>query len=285
MTKPSITYGHGFFSDCNSGSGWTETEDGNVGSTTILEKDLFNMYITESGGNKVYYLYYADLDLSPSVYTKIFWRYKTSSDSIKAKIDIQFASGYQTVLAESSSSTYYSVGSATIETTKGNINYVKLYANQATGTVYYDFVLICKGVFTLPNTLFGKRFMPETRNVYIDIPSRSGDITQHLGTKLAKLELSCNLDRGNWKRSGDYVNGQVFEDIWHNAKTEPWQWLTTGMGTTIDEHFYQRQFKATMDEPVFSEDGKEHRLDLTFHEYRRSSATNETSVERFGENV
>jgi len=240
--------------------------------------DYFKLNITSSTGNKTYNIYASAGSLSPSVYTKLVYRYKTSDTNIKAKIVAQFNDGSQTVLSESSSTTWVT-GSATLDTDKGSLLWIRLYANQATGQVYYDFVLVCKGIFTFPNCGYGLEFTPPARYAMLEIPSRVGDITQNLGSPSATVTIGCNLDVGDWKRSGDYVDGEVFLDIAHNSSSEPFQWLDTGT----------EQFKATLDTPVFRReaDGNSARriLELTFREYRRSSASNESYVERFGLNL
>jgi len=190
----------------------------------------------------------------------------------------RFQSGSQTILSESSSTTWVT-GSATLDTSKGNLLWLWLYANQATGQVYYDFVLVCKGIFTFPNCGYGLEFTPPARYAMLEIPTRVGDITQNLGSPSATVTIGCDLDVGDWKRSGDHVDGEVFLDIAHNSSSEPWQWLDTGT----------EQFKATLDTPVFRRESNGNSvrriLDLTFREYRRSSASHETYVERFGLNL
>jgi len=144
-----------------------------------------------------------------------------------------------------------------------------------------------KGTFTFPNVGHGLEYTPPPRYAIIPIPSRVGDITQGLGSELATVRASCDLDIGTWKRlvangysADDYVDGQVFDEISHRTYTEPWQWLNTGTG---------RQFKATLETPVFryatSGNKTTHILDLLFREYRLSDASNESHVERFGLNL
>lgn len=189
-----------------------------------------------------------------------------------------FQSGSQTVLSESSSTTWV-IGSATLDADKGDLWGLSLYANQATGQVYYDFILVCKGIFTFPNCGYGLEFTPPARYAMLEPPGRIGDITQNLGSPSATVTIGCDLDIGDWKRSGDHVDGEVFLDIAHNSRSEPWQWLDTGT----------EQFKATLDTPVFRRESNGNSvrriLDLTFREYRRSSASHASYVERFGLNL
>jgi hypothetical protein len=294
MTKPTITFGHGFLSDCNKLTGltygdWTETDLGTLLSSSVTYDDYFVMVRT--AGATEAYLSYPDeggadnLSLSSLVYTTIYWRYQTSNSNIKAKIVLVFSDATtQTVLDETSSLSFIT-GSATITSGK-TIDHIRLYANAAAGTIVYDFVLICKNIFTFPNTEFGTEFTPPPRNVDIEIPGRTTDITQNLGSPNAIFTASCNLDISNatddWKRpqgtlspKTDYVKGEVFLDLAHNTVTEPFQWLDTG----------KEQFKVTLDTLRFPEHSDSHTVDLTFKEYSRSSKSNESYVERFGLNL
>jgi len=303
MTKPTITYGHRFLDDCNKLTGltygdWTETDIGNLLTSSVSVDDYFVMVRT-AGATEAYLSYPSEagannLSISTLVYTKIYWRYQTSNSNIKAKIVLVFSDATtQTVLNETSSLSF-TTGSATITSGK-TIDHIRLHANTAAGTILYDFVLICKNIFTFPNTQYGTEFTPPPRYAMIPIPSRIVDITQNLGSESATFTASSNLDIGrlattlstctgdDWKRpqgldseyQTDYVKGEVFLDIAHNTVTEPFQWLNTG----------KQQFKVTLDTLRFPEHSDSHTLDLTFKEYSRSSKSNESYVERFGLNL
>jgi len=305
MTKPTITYGHGFLDDCNKLTGltygdWTETDTGALLSSAVSVDDYF--VLTRTAGVAEAFLSYPDeggannLNLSPSIYTKIYWRFKTSSSNLKAKIMLIDSGGHgQTVLPETSS-TLFTVGSATINFGDADLlDHIRLYANalaSATGTVTYDFVLVCKNIFVFPNTQYGTEFTPPARYADIEIPSRITDVTQNLGSPSATFTASCNLDIGrltttsgtctgdDWKRpqgvdavyQTDFMKGEVFVDISHNSVTEPFQWLDTG----------KQRFKVTLRTPRFPEHSDSHTLDLEFREYSRSSKSNESYLERFG---
>jgi len=278
-----ITYGHGWLSDCNTTTGWVETEDGNVGSVSVLYDDWFIIHITSSSGNKIYYISYPDeggasnLSLNSTLYTVIYYRY-LANGSAKAKIVLVFSDATtQTVLAETTS-TAWKTGFAYITSGK-TIDHIRFYANQAAGDVYYDFALICMSIFSFPNVGHGLDVRLPPRYAIIPISSRIGDVTQNLGSESATVNVSCDLNRGSWKRSGDYIDGEVFYDIAHNSYQEPFQWLDTG----------SEQFKVTLETPVvhrISDGRKTQRiLDLQFREYSRSSRNHETHVERFGLNL
>ncbi len=158
------------------------------------------------------------------------------------------------------------------------IDHIRLYCNNAVGHVYFDFVLIYKGDFTLPNTKYGLSFKPPCRVAENEAPGASGDELQNLGSKSAIVDIGCDLDMGTWIVGSDTMPGQVFLDIAHNSATEDFQWIDLGPLVA--------QFKVLMREPewqnVAGESEANSMLHLVFLEYRRSPANNETVVERFG---
>lgn len=277
MAKPKITCGHGFLDDGNDAGVWVEVENGNVGTCTSVYDDYLYINITSSSGNKIYYVFRNITNISSDVYTKCLFRYKTAG-ATKAKIVLSFSDeSTQTVLDETSSS-FWNVGIASVTSGK-LIDTIYLYANAGVGSVYYDFVLLCKNQFEFPNAEH-RQFTPPPRYAILKPPTRVGDITQNLGSESATFTCTCNLDVESetlsWKRAGDYMKGEVFIDIAHNSYREPWQWLDTGLG---------QQFKATLENLVFHFDGENHRLDLLFREYSRSNKSYESHVERFGLNL
>jgi hypothetical protein len=293
LTKPSISWGPGFLDDCTdlTSANWSPTDVGLGAALTVAADDYF--LITAAPDSVAAELTYWDNDitnLSTTTYTKYYVRWKTSvaSNGVGLCVYLLFDDATNDCIVggateEAQFSTEYTVSTGTITSGK-TIDKIRILvkdspATVASGTfyIYLDFILICRNSFTFPNALYGVRYIPAVNNMYMVIPSRYGEATQNLGNKLATVNFGCNLDRGNWKRTGDLVNGQVFEQVWQDCAPYPWLWLNTGLG---------RQFKASMDEPVFTQQDKEHRLDLTFHEYRRSNALdNETLAERLGYNL
>lgn len=310
MTNPSITHTHGYLIDTITVADWTESRTlMGVGDAelSVLYDDVIQIKaVSDSTGEleECWYSLTTPIAVSPIVYPKLLFRWKTSDPSLGfgAKIRIKYATGptYQTVLGESSPeySTTWKIGTADLLQDKGDITNIFFHAaedaaDNPNGTyyVYYDFLLIHAGTFTFPNVAHDLDFRPPPRYAIIPIPGRVGDITQNLGSELATVTCSCDLDRGDeaftdtlvskWKRpqgeetKTDYVNGEVFVEIAHRSYTEPFQWLDTG----------KHQFKVTLDDPVFRYAKTGTILDLLFREYRRSSASNETYVERFGLNL
>ena len=307
MTNPTISYGHGYLTDCDDLTGWVETRNNlAVGNAveTVDAGDYFKIVGTSINvGDVDEYAYYTfDFtdnglsDISSTSFPTFLYRYKTSESSMGfgARIDLlgTFDGGFETILPTSGTipqfSTSWKAASGSITSGK-TITGVRLwmddypdtYNGSSTSTVYYDFLLLCKGTFTFPNVGHGMEFRPPSKYAVIPIFGRVGDITQGGGSESAVVTCSCNLDVGDdWKRpqgttpKTDYVKGQVFLENSHNSYKEPWQWLDTG------EH----QFKVTMETPVFRY-VPTHSLDLLFREYRLSCGSNETYYERFGLNL
>lgn len=266
--------------DCDRTSGgvegtWNETEDGNVGSLSTLHGDHFYLYITSSGGNKVYWVSNAtNLGINTNVYPLFLYRYKTMDSIIKAKIVAEFSdASTQTILAETSN-TMFQTGSITLTAGK-TLDHILLYANQATGWVLYDYTLVCKGAFTFPNCA-RIRFNPPPRYALLEPPHRMGDITQNMGSESASVEIGCDLTVGDWTGGGIWDKpAGIIEDIVAACDEEPWQWLTTP----------RWNFKATLENPTIDYEDKLRIANLLFREFRLSNATNETYIERFGMNL
>jgi hypothetical protein len=289
-STPTITYGHGILSDLYAATEalgtWTFNNINLPGATaTFSLDDILTIEGTLTSVADEYA--YAQIDVANTVSTTVYpyfmVRYKTSaaSNGLAAKVRVVYTDATSDYPLPSSFSTTWKVAKATLTTGK-IIDQIRLIADDdpnsvASGTydVYYDFFLVHAGTFTFPNTQYGSEFTPPPRYATIPIPSRVGDVTQNLGSESATWQASCNLDLGDWKRASDYVNGEVFIDIAHNTFQHPFQWLDTG----------KEQFKATLETPRFIEHSDSHTLDLLFREYRRSSGSNESYVERFGLNL
>lgn len=295
MTNPSITYGHGYLTDCADTTDWTEDLSPTLSSTalTVLYNDYFKLTGTAGAANRSTYWMYDISDISSTVYPKFMIRWKTSAEStgLGAKLLVDYSTNLSNVetLMDVSFNTTWQVTTGDLTAGK-TVKRVLLYAVSDAACegeyVLYDFLLLHKGTFTFPNVAYGLNFTSPPRYAIIGIPSRVSDITQNLGSESATVTCSCDLDIGDdWKRpqgeteKTDVVNGEVFYEIAHRSYTEAFQWLNTG----------EEQFKVTLESPVVrrsvSGTQAEHILDLTFREYRRSSASNETYIERFGLNL
>lgn len=288
----SISYGHGHLNDCTTTTGYTKTDTGNTSTFTVEHGDYFKLNVTNAAAPKITTVVNdddIDLDVgTDELHKKIRYRYRCSNNDIKAKILIEMDGGggtQQTVLAETNSITW-KVGTYTITGASDKLDHIFVYANGAEGIVYYDYIIVYEGDFTFPNGAYGIRGSIPNRNIFLEVPSRQTDITQMLGSKNFEFNIGCDLANSFWTKDGlavhptgtDYVKGQVFYEIAHNAKTEPWQWLITE----------REQMKVTLEPPSFireaSGDKLTDRLDLLFREYRLSDAGNglETAISRWG---
>jgi hypothetical protein len=280
-----MTYGHGWVTDCDDTTGpsgtWTKTEDGQtLAALAVLNDDVFDIEATGSAGNKIgKYENPTNMALSSDVYTKCLFRYKCSSGSMLAKIVLTFSDATtQTVLAAISETTWHK-GSVTITAGK-TIDHVGLFCNGDVGHVYYDFVLICQNEFEFPNAS-AHNFRANPRNAALVPPGKVGDHNQNLGCEPAMVTFTCDLSVGTntltWKRTlpVDTIDGEVFMDMSHNAKSEPFQWLE------MDD----KQFKVVLDDMEFQMIEGKLQVVLTLREYSRGNANDETYDERWGINL
>ena len=288
------TYGHGFFDDCNDKdregtdtNSWEVNENlnnmaGGDATLTVDNGDYFKIEAVFDGGAGVDEYCYYEFDMtniSSDVYTQYLIRWKTSdaANGAMAKVFLDFTAGDQTILT-SSYSTDWTVSTGTITAGK-TIDQIRLYADDdgtdGTFYVYYDFTLLFKNTFTLPNLAYGLDFDHPPKEVFPFIPSKATNPTQHLGTENAVVNIGCDLNIGPWKRTAnpvDTVKAETFMDIWHNRSSEPWQWMNFG----------NRQFKVTT-HPRFNL--SDNRLDLRCTEFSLGNKSEETYVERFGLNL
>lgn len=222
MTTPTITWGIPWETDCDDTTGWSEVEDGNTATLTVDSGTIFNINVSASVGNKsVYYEY--DFTNIPN-YANIYIRYRTSDNSIKAKVVLVFTVGTQEVLAETSSTTWALAGGAI--TTGKTIDKIRIYATQATGNVYFHWFMIYKGTFTFPDF---KRILYDfpVKITKLSIPGRDTDILQHLGRDNAKFTIEGTMQAGETWGSTNLTYGEWLYVILRERK---FQWLTTDQG-------------------------------------------------------
>ena len=283
-----LSYGTGFIYDGDRVSGgtegtWSETEDGQTGTFDVTtSRGSLYINISATGGNAAYYASNGtNLALSSTIYTKMRWRYKTSSASIKAKIVIEFSdASTQEILADSSSTTW-TVGSATITSGK-TIDHIRLHADHATGQVYYDFIQIYAADYTLPNVV-ELDLTQFSQNTEISIPNSVPWATQNLGAPRALISMLCDLDMEtttyDWSRAAgakvsgnaDSDAGEIFLDVAHHQSDEGyWQWLVFG----------NKGCRVTLDEPQFTH-GESSMVRLIFHEYSDRDTSDDSYEERW----
>jgi len=289
----SITYGRALLDDCDVAD-WEEHRLNMIDADAVLyceNGDYFKIDATADSADDEYCYYQypnAGSPLSISTTTHPFWlaRWKTNvgSNGFGARIKAYYDGGWHDLLASTPQfSTDWTVNSGTITTGK-TVQYVSFWADDYPDSVssqhyvYYDFILLCKGIFPFPN-INHLEFNPSPRYAQIPIPSKTTNATQNLGAESATIQIECDLDRGNWKRSGDVVDAQVFYEMAHYGFQDPWQWLDTGT----------EQFKVTLEDfniRRISSGSTTHRvLELLFREYSLGNKSEETNIERFGLNL
>ena len=272
-------------------SNWQETEDGNTVAPTITSNDWLTLTVSATGGNAVSYLSYpseatnhdVNLGLSTTTYTKIRWRYICTGTS-QAKIVAVFSDATTQTVLNPTSSTTWTVGSATLTTAK-TLDHIRLYANVGTGTVVYDFIQVSKGNFTFPNIVsINKSF--EQRLGFNSVFGAGGDSTQGGGSHSKNFDVTCDLtvsnDNDDWRRpqgntskdTGETEDGQVFDEIIHESydADNEWQW--------IDLEAYG-EFKAVISVTAAPASEGERMLTLNVREYPGENANSQTEKQRF----
>jgi hypothetical protein len=274
---------------------WDIDDAGHLGGstvvTTINSENNVDMHLTNYVADA--FIHSNDggttpLGLTPTAYPYIRWRYRTSGESARARIDLVDSGGHViNVLTGTLSPMTWQVGSAGIDFGDAHtISDIRLYACNGAGNVYYDFVEIYGGTYILPNVT---KMSPPLllQDAVIQIPGRFGSINQALGSQSMEIRMTCDLDMEHtnlkWKRlqtgaSTDINNIDILLETAHRgAGTTSWVWLDIGDPAM--------QFKARLVEvnPAYSEEGNS--VELTWREYRHGTAGNETTSERFGLNL
>lgn len=216
MTLPKLTHGNGFEEPCTDASKYTETEDGCTASLEVIEGGIFDITVTQAAGNKIVYYKLTNAlsgGLSSNTYKYITFSYKTSNTSIKAKIVLETLYGSQVVLPETSSLSW-TTDTVEIDANK-QIQRILFYATQATGHVFYNFAIIHKGTFELPD-FDSIRFHNEKRKGVLGIPSRGGDIQQDLGLLSSDITIDGVMKAGETWGSETYPYGEYLLEAWRN---------------------------------------------------------------------
>src|SRR4030042_1313397 len=190
-------------------------------------------------------------------YPRMRVRFRTTG-AATARVDV----GAVTVMVETAAATTFKIVDFPL-TGVVTTDVVKLYACDGVGAVYYDWVMVYAGNFTIPNVV-SLDYRQPSRNLHIPIPGRIPNLTQNLGGDDATIEMVCDLDvetsstagtAGAWKRTSDYDAGDIFLDVSHNHSVRmPWQYLVFG----------NKEMRVTLDEPEFNYGG-ENKVRLTFH--------------------
>lgn len=231
MTLPTISYKMGWQTDCDDTTDWDKTEDGNTITLSVRSGTFFRLKVTASAGNKIAYYSYPDeggadnISISSSVYAKARFRYLTDNTNVKAKIELVFSdASTQTILDETSNT---SIVTGTADITSGKtIDHIRLYANQATGSTYYEFVMLYGDDFSFP---FFKRLSInfKSKTVVIPIPGSDTDIIQHFGRANTEFTIEGTMQHGEIWGNSDLTYGEFLYQI---LRERHFQWLTTDQG-------------------------------------------------------
>jgi hypothetical protein len=282
MTAPKITYSHGYCNDFTllDGLDWTDTGgSGNTVTATFGDRgDYLDLDCSVSTGSKTYYITnHTPIGRVTSFYPTFIYRYQTEigNSSVKAEIVAVFSDATtQTILVNSTSSGGWTVGVATLTAAK-TLNYIRLYCNSATGHVYYDFVLVCAGQYSLPQWNILDVDIPN-RYSNTKIPSKLTNRNAWMGADDTKIILSGDIDDQNTSWITDYGEiAGVFYNISHNSYSEPFQWFNSDRAS----------FKVQLDNVRFREDSNgvfKYSYEVTLHEYSRANKSTEFFQERFG---
>jgi hypothetical protein len=295
LTQPTISFGHGFLDDCNDITGWTKTEAGLAATLAVENGDYFKISGTCDSAANEYAYYEKDItDISTTLYPVLLVRWKTSeaANGLQARITAWYndATFTDTVLGFSTIWKTTIIDLAAVKT----LDKIRIYADDnpntiAAGTfyVYFDFILVCQGIFTWPFVSDGINLDGWNNNQYLKILSKVGNQTQWISADDSTLQVAGDIDTTGVDAAGVPVVGEGWHGRWttHDAEAfyqilhygfgDPWQWFTSDVASlkvTLD-HLKIRQSKS-------NENLLSYILDM--HEYRLGSGSAETHLERFG---
>jgi hypothetical protein len=233
-------------------------------------------------------------DISSTISPKLLVRWKTSAaaNGLQAKISVIYTAGppTETTLGFSTSWTTTVIDL----TTATNIDKIRLYADDnpnsidaGTFYVYFDFILICQGIFAWPFVSDGIDLDGWNNNQHLKPIGKVGNTTQYLGSNDSEIRVAGDIDTTGTNAAGVPLvgegwhgrwtthDGEAFYQVFHYGFSDPWEWFTSDVASfkvTLD-HFKIRQAKSN--ESLLS-------YILDMHEYRLGSANLETHLERFG---
>ena len=286
MSYPTFSYHKGWQDDGSSLTPlytWTEkgTGDGDVATMTVVDSEYFKIDLTAVLGDASVYWEYPDsvgaddIGIDSTIYQLVLYRYKCSNPNVKAKIEEVWSGGaVKTILPETNATTF-TYGTIIIDGTVGqDVDHIRLYATNAIGNVYYDFVVLCEGTFTFP-TADVELYLPQPTIANIGIPGRDGQILQNLGSELARVHITADMTPATTAEWGT-PKGQRIYQICHHQSNDLWQWWE------FPKHGVK--FKACIESsPEISVTDTKMLLDLWLKEYKLGDACNsENYSERFG---
>ena len=223
---PTITYGHasGFTDDMDVFDAAVWVPEGAPTLTATIEvdnDDYFKLTTTGGAGSKYWELTpAATVSVGPAgTYKKWKLRYKVEG-TIQAKVQATGSVSGAFDLLAAGTATTWTVVEGTFSVNE-NLSKLRIYivgTHAANRNVYYDFVLVTQDVFTFPNANV-HFFEPEARDAVLRPPGRAGNILQDLGSEMAQVHITADLDQGIW---GTPV-AAVIDQICHEQSTGLWQ--------------------------------------------------------------
>jgi hypothetical protein len=295
LTKPTITYVHGWLDDCSDATGWVQHDVVLGAVLTVVNGDYFRLTGTPDSFGGEWTYYEKDITNIPTdTYHNLLVRWRTSvaAAGLQAKISVVYddATSTDTTLGFSTNFTTTVIALPTGKT----IDKIQLYADDNPDTVMagtfwveFDFVLICQGIFTWPFVSGGVELEGFNNLQYLKIPGKVGNATQYLGGEDSTIHVYGDIDttgvdaagvpqvNQGWHGRWTTKDGETFYTILHYGFYEPWEWFTSdvcNMKVTVDRMVIRQ---AKSNENLLS-------YDLYLREYRLGSANVETNLERFG---
>lgn len=309
MTTPTLTYGHGWLKDFTEATVdpiWVRTAgapdlDGATFTNLYLDRGVIACVVAEDG-DSCYWTWNTDIEKSTTTYTKILIRWGTSvsATGLGFMVKAIFSdASEQWIIGDGATPIYSANGftttSATLSPTApgSDLDHIRLYAvsekNANSESISIDFILVYKGMFQFPDLKGG--FEQQFQNNYgrTKIALRKGNNTSYLGCSDSPFHIygdisyedSATYPAGSpsW-RDGSMprsylIYGQFIRELLDTADTNPWQWMTSNLAdckVTVDGGTL-RQIKTDDDILWF---------EMYLYEFRQSSSSNETYVERWG---
>ena len=274
---PTITYGHavGFTDDMDvfDAAVWVPEGAPTLTATLAVDSgDYFKITTTGGAGSKYWEKTPTDSVLVGPTATYKKWKVRCKTEgTIQFRVAATLSVSGDVDLVPAGSSTTFKVYEGDFPVDEG-LSKLRIYivgTHAANRHVYYDFTLVCQNEFTFPNANV-HFFEPESRDAVLKPPGRSGHILQDLGSEMAQIHVTADLDQGSW---GTPV-AAVIDQISHEQSADLWQWFTLQLG---------RKFKARfMGKPEISSVDAKKSLDLWLTEYKLAPTSAEISAERFG---
>lgn len=277
MSYPTITYGHAtlFTDDMHTFDPLIWIPEGAPTLTATLavdSGDYFKLTTTGGAGSKYWWrVPITPVSVGPTgVYKKWKLRYKVFG-TITAKVQATLSVSGAVDLLAAGTETAFKVVEGTFDVDE-NLEELRIYivgTHAANRIVYYDFILVCQDEFAFPNGDV-HFFLPESRDAKVKPPGRAGHILQDLGSEMAQVHITADLDQGSW---GTPV-ATVIDQISHEQSSDLWQWFTLQLGRKIKVRFIQKPRISIIDDKKS--------LDLWLEEYKLAPTDAENPAERFG---